>query len=228
MSDHRESGTLYLVPVPLGNIGDITLRAIETLKAVSLIACEDKRRSGRLLADLGIKNRLTSHHAHTKLKETSPLLRHLSDGEDAAYITDAGMPGISDPGADLVRKCREQGITVIPLPGPAAVVTALAASGFAATNAVFTGFLSPKSGKRRRSLAAVAQCANTVICYESPYRIVALLNDILAELGDVQLFIGREMTKTHEEYLFGTVNELLAKGFTEKGEFTVVINTKKS
>lgn len=228
MKVENSSGVLYLVGVPLGNPEDITLRAVRILREVSLIACEDTRRSGRLLADLGIKNKLTSHHAHTKLTEKSPLISHLICGGDAAYITDGGMPGISDPGADLVRFCRELAVRVVPLPGGAACTTALAASGFAATNAVFTGFLSPKSGKRRNSLLHAAESANTLVCYESPYRVLALLKDIAEIFDDPEVFIGREMTKLHEEYLYGKASEILRQGFTVKGEFTVVINLKKS
>jgi len=225
--ENNYEGILYLVPVPIGNPEDISLRALRILKDADLLACEDTRKSGILLKKLEIKNQLTSYHAYNRIKKLPELLERLKNGEKIAIITDGGTPGISDPGADIVRSCHSEGIKVIPLSGASALSMAMSVSGFTSNGLYFAGFLSPKKGKRRNMLAKAAVNANTVICYESPHRIRRLMEDIHSELGDVDVVICREMTKIHEEYLYGSVKSLLETKFTEKGEFTIVINCRK-
>ena len=222
----KSKGTLYIIATPIGNFKDISYRAVEVLKAADLLACEDTRQTGHLMKFLNIKKPLTSYHSYNKLKKEEMLVRKLREGLSIALVTDGGTPGISDPGADIVRTCRENGIKVIPVPGPSAIAAALSVSGFGSNKVYFAGFLSPKSSRRRRELMRVMDLAQTVVCYESPFRIRAFLKDILQVYGNVEVFIAREMTKTYEEYLNAPVSDMIEANFKEKGEFTVIINLK--
>jgi 16S rRNA (cytidine1402-2'-O)-methyltransferase len=219
------SGTLYVVATPIGNLEDITLRALRVLKEVGLVACEDTRRTRTLLTHFGIHVPVTSYFEHNKLAKGPAILKTLRDGKSVALVTDAGTPGISDPGFLLVREAREAGIPVVPVPGPSAVVAALSAAGIPADSFVFDGFLPVKPGKRIHRLEALREMEMTCVCYESPHRILASLEAIGQVFGEVEIIVARELTKQFEEIVRGTpeaLRERFAAG-TARGEFTLVI-----
>jgi len=220
------AGTLFVVGTPIGNLGDMTRRAAETLAAVDLIAAEDTRRSGRLLDGLGIRKPLLSLFEGNERERTPELLARLRDGADIAVVTDGGMPSISDPGFRLVRACAEEGIEVRVVPGPSAVIAALVVSGMPTDRFVFEGFLPRKQGERERRLAELVTDRRTLIVFESPIRVQILLRDVLVAFGDRRIVIARELTKLHEEVIRGSVSEVLSKlGDLElKGEVVVVIH----
>ncbi|MGH9529912.1 MAG: 16S rRNA (cytidine(1402)-2'-O)-methyltransferase [Terriglobales bacterium] len=218
---------LYLVGTPIGNLEDITLRALRVLKEVDLIACEDTRHTQKLLNHYGITSRLTSYHEHNELARAAELMRKLEQGTRIALVTDAGMPGISDPGFRLVSVAIEHHIPVIPIPGPSAFLTGLAASGLASDSFRFHGFLPSKRGQRRQILESVNPSDQTDLFYEAPHRIRESLEDIVEVLGtNRQVVIARELTKIHEEFLRGTAGELLNILIAReeiKGEITLLI-----
>ena len=219
------AGVLYLVGTPIGNLGDLSPRARQVLAGVQRIACEDTRRSGLLLQALGLKNRLVSFHAHNQTSRIPEFLAALEAGEALAVISDAGLPGISDPGEMLVKEARQQGHTVICIPGPSAVTTALVSSGLPCGRFCFEGFLPPKTNQRRQRLAELASDERTLVLFEAPHRLVDLLEDLLAVLGDRPLQVARELTKKHEEQIGPTVRAALAH-FQAKpplGECTLVL-----
>ncbi|MDO8479149.1 MAG: 16S rRNA (cytidine(1402)-2'-O)-methyltransferase [Candidatus Rokubacteria bacterium] len=223
-------GTLYVVATPIGNLEDITLRALRVLKEVGLVACEDTRRTRTLLTHFGIHVPVTSYFEHNKLAKGPAILKTLSEGKSVALVTDAGTPGISDPGFLLVREAREAGIPVVPVPGPSAVVAALSAAGIPADSFVFDGFLPVKPGKRVHRLEALRELEMTLVCYESPHRILAALEAIGQVFGQVEIVVARELTKQFEEIVRGTpeaLRERFAAG-TVRGEFTLVIPYTKS
>jgi len=201
---------LYLVPTPIGNLGDITLRAIEALKAADVIACEDTRHSLHLLNHLEIHKPLVSYHEHNEARRTAELIERLRQGATVAIITDAGMPGISDPGHRLLRACIAEGIAYTVLPGPSAVLTALIGSGFPAESFYFGGFLPVKSGQRERELTQAAQRRETSIFFESPHRLQRTLEACATLCPERLLCVARELTKQFEEYRIGTGIELAA------------------
>jgi 16S rRNA (cytidine1402-2'-O)-methyltransferase len=224
----NERGTLYVVGTPIGNLEDITLRALRMLRECGVIAAEDTRHTRKLLQRHEIETSLTSYHQHsgeTKLRE---LVRMLESGRDVALVSDAGMPGFSDPGAKLVAACVEANIPVTVIPGPTASSAALAISGFSGREHHFLGFLSAKRGERREALARVGQQRAAPVCYEAPHRLDRLvdsLEDMAAVLGDREAVCARELTKRFEEVKRGTLSEL-ATHFAEvepRGEFTVVV-----
>ncbi|HLF50193.1 MAG TPA: 16S rRNA (cytidine(1402)-2'-O)-methyltransferase [Methylomirabilota bacterium] len=218
-------GTLYVVATPIGNLEDMTLRALRVLKEVDLVACEDTRRTRTLLTHFGIHVPVTSYFEHNKLTKGEALLRTLRDGKSVALVTDAGTPGISDPGFLLVKAAREAGVTVVPIPGPSAVVAALSAAGVPADSFVFDGFLPVKPGRRLHRLEALKAMEMTVVCYESPHRILASLEAIGQVFGAAQVVAARELTKQFEEIVRGTAAELrerFAAG-PVRGEFTLII-----
>jgi 16S rRNA (cytidine1402-2'-O)-methyltransferase len=218
-------GTLYVVATPIGNLEDITLRALRVLKEVGLVACEDTRRTRTLLTHFGIHVPVTSYFEHNKLAKGPAILKTLRDGKSVALVTDAGTPGISDPGFLLVREAREAGIPVVPVPGPSAVVAALSAAGIPADSFVFDGFLPVKPGKRIHRLEALRELETTCVCYESPHRILASLEAIGQVFGQAEIVVARELTKQFEEIVRGTpeaLRERFAAG-TARGEFTLVI-----
>jgi 16S rRNA (cytidine1402-2'-O)-methyltransferase len=221
----RLSGILFVVATPIGNLEDITLRALRVLREVDLIACEDTRRTRALLTHFDIHKPTISYYEHNKLARGPQLLRDLAAGRSIALVTDAGTPGISDPGILLVREARALGITVVPIPGPAAVITALSASGLAADGFVFDGFLPIKPGKRLHRLQALREIGSTIVVYESPHRIEATLSAIGEVFGDVEVVVARELTKQYEEIVTATPTMHLARlaAATPRGEFTVVI-----
>jgi len=221
---------LYLVSTPIGNLADISQRAIETLRTADIIAAEDTRKTGLLLKHLGISAKLQSYYEHNEERSAQELLPHLLAGENVALVTDGGTPCISDPGYRIVQKCIEQGIAVVSIPGPAAFVSALVVSGLPVHEFHFYGFLPRKPGQRTARLAAMAGLGGTLIFYESPFRVVTLLKDSLAVLGDRRACVVREITKKFEETLRGTTSELIAKleGKEIKGECVVMVEGASS
>ena len=223
------AGTLYVVATPIGNLEDITLRALRTLKEVTLVACEDTRRTRTLLSHFGIAVPTTSYFEHNKRVKGEVILRALREGKSVALVTDAGTPGISDPGFLLVKQARADGIAVVPVPGPSAVATLLSAAGVPADRFVFEGFLPVKPGRRLNRLRALRELETTIVCYESPHRILATLGAIAEVFGQAPLVVGRELTKQFEEIVEGTAAALaqrFGKG-TARGEFTLVIPRTK-
>jgi 16S rRNA (cytidine1402-2'-O)-methyltransferase len=219
------AGTLYLVGTPIGNLGDMTERAKETLRSVDLVAAEDTRRTGRLLSAFGIKTKTVSLFEGNERVRTEELLVALRQGTRVAVVSDAGMPGLSDPGFRLVRACAEEGIDVEVVPGPTAVVAALVVSGLPTDRFVFEGFLPRKAGERRARLRALRADPRTVVLFESPHRMATLLRDVLVELGDRRVAMARELTKLHEEVVRGRASEVLARlaDSEPKGEVVLVL-----
>jgi len=217
-------GTLYLVGTPIGNLEDISLRALRTLGEVPLVAAEDTRRTGRLLAHYEIRTPLTSYHEHSTLKKLGTLLTHLESG-DLALVSDAGMPGLSDPGFELIREAIARGYPIVPIPGPSAIVNALVISGLPTAGFVYLGFLPRHRATRRKLLESVARERRTLVAYESPRRLVETLEDIQSALGERPLAVARELTKLHEQVLRGTPAELLRQFRRQgvKGEITLVV-----
>jgi 16S rRNA (cytidine1402-2'-O)-methyltransferase len=219
-------GVLHIVATPLGNLDDLTFRAVKCLKEVDLIACEDTRRTAKLLNHLGIKKPLISCFEHNELTRIDELLSRIGRGESVALVSDAGTPTISDPGFALVRAAHERGITVSPVPGPSALVAALSVSGLPTDAFFFSGFPPRTSGARRTRLAALKELPATLVFYESPHRIVESLRDMAAVLGDRPAFLGRELTKVHEEFLGGVLSEIagtLEARDEIKGEIVIVV-----
>jgi 16S rRNA (cytidine1402-2'-O)-methyltransferase len=220
---------LYIVATPIGNLGDITLRALETLKDVDLVAAEDTRHSGILLKHYQIRKPLISYHEHNEAMRTEQLVERLAVGEKIALITDAGTPGLSDPGARLIRECIKRELDFTIVPGPSSIPTALVGSGFRAEKFFFGGFLPTKSGQRERELRAAAAREETSIYFESPYRLTKALKASIDILPDRQLCIARELTKKFEEFRHGTALELLAhyEARPPKGEIVLLISSRK-
>jgi 16S rRNA (cytidine1402-2'-O)-methyltransferase len=223
----REAGTgcLYLVATPIGNLEDITLRAVRILKQADVIACEDTRHTQKLLQHYGIRKEMVSYHEHNELTRSPELVIELEQGARVALVSDAGTPGISDPGHRLVTLCLRHHIPVVPIPGPSALVAALGASGLPTDEFLFVGFLPPRSGTRRKALAALKAEPRTLIFYEAPHRVVETLADAADLLGPRPAVIAREVTKLHEEFLRGPLPELLeaARKRAPRGEITLLI-----
>lgn len=219
------SGTLYLVSTPIGNLEDITLRALRILKEVNLIAAEDTRQTRRLLTHYNIQTPLTSYFEGNQQSKCAKLIARLQTGEAIALVSDAGTPIISDPGYPLLRGCITAEIPIVPIPGASAVVTAASVSGLPLHNFTFEGFLSPKSGKRKRQLSVLTDEERTLILFESPHRIRRFLEDALEVLGERDIVVARELTKRFEEIFRGNVSEALEKfrDTEPRGEFTIVI-----
>lgn len=220
-----ERGKLYICPTPIGNLEDITLRTLRVLEEVDLIAAEDTRHTIKLLNHYEIKKPLTSYHEHNIREKGIDLINRLNRGENIGLVSDAGMPGISDPGQDLIRLAIEEDIQVIVLPGPTASITALVASGLATDKFVFEGFLSSKKKERIGELKGLREEKRTIIIYESPYRILETLDNILETLGNRKLALVRELTKLYEEVFRGTTEEAIEKFSSDKikGEFVIII-----
>jgi 16S rRNA (cytidine1402-2'-O)-methyltransferase len=217
---------LYVVATPIGNLGDITLRALEVLKSADVIAAEDTRHSGILLKHYQIAKPFVSYHEHNEAMRAEQLAERLAAGENVALITDAGMPGLSDPGARLIRKCIERDLPYTIVPGVSAILTGLVGSGISMDRFCFRGFLPVKSGQRERELRAAADREETSVFFESPYRILKTLAACLEVMPDRQLCVARELTKKFEEFRRGTPAELLAhyEAHPAKGEITLVIS----
>ena len=219
-------GILYVVATPLGNLGDLSVRAMEVLRAVPVVAAEDTRRTRGLLTHLGASPRLLSYHAHSEEPRLEALLEILHDDRDVALVSDAGTPVVSDPGTDLVAAARASGITVVPIPGPSAVATALSAAGLKGDRYLFLGFIPRKGSERARLLARAAAEEWSVVFFEAPPRLAALLEDLARTVGDSRrAVVARELTKLHEEFRAGTLAEL-AGYYSEhppRGEITIVL-----
>jgi len=216
---------LYIVATPIGNLGDITLRAIEGLKSVDAVAAEDTRYSGMLLKHFGIKKPLVSFHEHNEAMRTAQLIDRLAAKQNIAVITDAGMPGLSDPGARLIRECIRRDLPFTIVPGPSSILTAIVGSGFSTEKFFFGGFLPVKSGGRERELRAANEREETTIFFESPYRLIKTLTACVEITQEHRLCVARELTKKFEQYRRGTARELLAhyERRSPKGEIVLVI-----
>lgn len=220
-----EPGTLYVVSVPIGNLDDVTLRALKVLRSVTRIACEDTRRTGKLLELLELPKRpLVSYHAHNEAQRTPELVAALEEGASLALVSDAGTPAISDPGERLVRAVAEAGLPVVPVPGACAAIAALAASGLPTDRFRFIGFLPPKSGARRRALSELAGADETLVFYVAPHRVEAVLGDMVEAFGDDRpAVLARELTKTYEELRRGTLDALRDDTGTVRGEVVLLV-----
>ena len=222
----RTTGTLYLVATPIGNLDDMTYRAIETLKSVDVIAAEDTRQTRKLTSHFGIEGpRLLSYHEHNKRAKEEVILDILREGQHVALVTDAGTPGISDPGADIVRAAVDEGLTVVPIPGAVAGVTALIASGLPTDRFTFVGFLPREKKKRLEDLAWYKNHPETLIFYEAPHRVLDTVKALLDVLGDRPIAIGRELTKRYEEFARGTLSDCVQwlSDNGARGEFVLVV-----
>ncbi|MFC2065541.1 16S rRNA (cytidine(1402)-2'-O)-methyltransferase [Chloroflexota bacterium] len=217
---------LYIVATPIGNLEDISLRALRVLREVKLIAAEDTRKTKRLLIKYDIKTPMTSYHEHNKLTKLDYILSHLEDG-DIALVSEAGTPGMSDPGYELIVAANQRGIPVIPIPGPSAVITALVISGLPTDRFTYIGFLPNRAPARQRALEAVTNEYGTIVALESPHRLLATLNDILLILGDRKVAVCRELTKLYEEVFRGTISQAIKHFVKPRGEFTLVIEGKR-
>lgn len=220
------SGTLYLVGTPIGNLGDLSVRALETLRSADFIAAEDTRVTAKLLNHFEIKRPCVSYYEHNKYASGEKILARILAGEICALVTDAGMPAISDPGEDLVRLCAEHGVEVVTIPGPCAAIAALAASGLPTQRFCFEGFLAVSGKNRSAHLEQLKTEQRTMIFYEAPHKLVRTLEDMLAVFGDRDLAIAREITKLHEETLRTTLSGALAhfRAVPPKGEFVLVLH----
>jgi len=222
-------GTLYIVGAPIGNLEDISLRALRILKEVDLIAAEDTRHTRKLLSHYDIHTSTISYFEHNEFRRGELLLKKLEDGCDIALVSNAGTPAISDPGYRIINMCIEADIDIVPIPGPSAFLAAAVVSGFPLNNFVFEGFLSPKRSRRAKRLKILRDEARTLLFYESPHRLLRFLADVLEILGDREIVIARELTKMYEEIYRGLVSQAIQK-FTEvkpRGEFTIVVRGAK-
>ena len=221
-----QSGHLYIVATPIGNLADLTDRARAILAAVDLVACEDTRTTGTLLARLGIRRELAAYHEHNEIEAAERLAGLLAEGKSIAVVTDAGTPGLSDPGFRLVRACRRRGLPVVPVPGPSALIAVLSASGLPTNGFLFAGFLPPRSAARRAFLQAHCEFAYTLALYESCHRIGKFVDEIVDQLGAARVIcVAKEVTKLHETFLVGAAADVRTRLATIslKGEFTVLI-----
>ena len=218
-------GKLYLCPTPIGNLGDMTFRTLETLKAVDLIAAEDTRNTLKLLNHFDIDVPMTSYYEHNKAQKGGVLMERLKNGANIALVSDAGMPAISDPGEDLVRLCIQEGVEVVPLPGPSAFATALVASGMPTGRFSFEGFLTTNKRNRKNHLNEVKDDTRTLIFYEAPHKLIYTLEDMLEVLGDREIVLARELTKKFEEFYRTTISEAIDhyRSTPPKGEFVLII-----
>jgi 16S rRNA (cytidine1402-2'-O)-methyltransferase len=215
-------GTLFLVATPIGNLSDISARALDTLRNADVIACEDTRQTLKLLSHFGLQKTLISYHDFNEREKAVELAHRIEQGENIALVSDAGTPAISDPGFRLVRLCRERAIPVVAIPGANAAITALSASGLPSDQFLFVGFLPPRKTARREHLETLRTFPGTLIFYEGPHRVRAALEDMQEIFGDREACIGRELTKLHEEYLFGKLSEVRPR-IKELGEFVVIV-----
>ena len=226
MAAQTKSGTLYVVATPIGNLEDITFRAVRILKEADLIACEDTRHTAKLLHHYGIDKPTVSYHEHNEAARAEELVAKLEQGMNVAQVSDAGMPGISDPGYRVIKLAIERGVQVVPVPGPSALVAALAASGLPTDSFQFLGFLPARSGERRTLLESLRNAQQTTVVYEAPHRIAETMKDIVELLGaERPVVLARELTKVHEEFIRGSAAEILQRVQKHdlKGEMTLLI-----
>jgi len=226
MAEQTKPGTLYVVATPIGNLEDITYRAVRVLKEADLIACEDTRHTAKLLAHYGIDKPTVSYHEHNEAARAEELVAKLEQGLKIAQVSDAGMPGISDPGYRVIKLAIERGIQVVPVPGTSATIAALAASGLPTDSFQFLGFLPARSGERRTMLESLREAQQTTVVYEAPHRITEAMKDIVELLGAARpVVLARELTKVHEEFIRGSAAEILQRVQKRelKGEMTLLI-----
>jgi 16S rRNA (cytidine1402-2'-O)-methyltransferase len=224
-SDDAGAGCLYVVATPIGNLEDISMRALRILKEADVIACEDTRQTLKLLSHFGISKRLVSYHEHNEITRAAEIVIELEQGAKVALVSDAGTPAISDPGHRLVSLCLRHGIHVVPIPGASAFVAALAASGMSIEQFVFAGFLPSRPTERRKELRALAADTRTLALYEAPHRLLDTLEDVLEILGNRPAVLAREVTKVHEEFQRGHIEDLIegARKKAPRGEITLLI-----
>ncbi|ALF53494.1 16S rRNA methyltransferase [Nostoc piscinale CENA21] len=225
-NDKLQPGTLYVVGTPIGNLEDITFRAVRILQTVDLIAAEDTRHTGKLLQHFQVKTPQISYHEHNRNSRIPEILEHLNDGKAIALVSDAGMPGISDPGYELIKACIDAGIKVVPIPGASAAITALSAAGLPTDKFAFEGFLPPKTQQRREYLETLQTESRTLIFYESPHRLTDTLQDLAEVFGDErQIVLARELTKLYEEFWRGTIAGAIAhyQQREPQGEYTLLV-----
>lgn len=223
----NENGKLYIVATPIGNLEDITLRAIRILKSVDLIAAEDTRHTLKLLNHLDISKPLISNHRHNEEAKTDIFVKKLLEGQDIALVSDAGTPGICDPGEVIIKKCIEEGIEVIPIPGACAMINALITSGMDTKEFSFLGFLPLNKKLRKEKLEEIGKSEKTVILYEAPHKLLSTLKDLKPLLGDRNIVLARELTKIHEEFIRGNIEEIIEKAENLKGEMVLIIKGKE-
>jgi 16S rRNA (cytidine1402-2'-O)-methyltransferase len=226
MAEQTKPGTLYVVATPIGNLEDSSYRAVRVLKEADLIACEDTRHTAKLLHHYGIEKPTVSYHEHNEAARAEELVTKMEQGLNVAQVSDAGMPGISDPGYRVIKLAIERGVPVVPIPGASAVIAALAASGLPTDSFHFLGFLPSKSGQRRTTLEALRVAKHTTVVYEAPHRIAETMKDIVELLGpDRPVVLARELTKVHEEFIRGSAAEVLQRVHAHelKGEMTLLI-----
>ncbi|MFO7731424.1 MAG: 16S rRNA (cytidine(1402)-2'-O)-methyltransferase [Spirochaetia bacterium] len=222
--------TLFIVATPIGNLGDITLRALEVLRSVDTIACEDTRHSRKLLTHFEISKPLVSCRSQNEVQAAGRLIERLQEDQDVAFVSDAGTPGLSDPGQRLVREVRAAGFPIVPIPGASALTALMSVSGFGGRTVTFDGFLSPKGGKRSSRIAELLKREENFVLYESPHRILKILANIADKEPERQVLIGREMTKMHEEFVSGAASEVLEQLESRnslKGEFVLLVSGRK-
>lgn len=220
-------GNLYLVATPIGNMEDITLRAINILRNVDIIAAEDTRHTLKLLNHLEISKPLISYYRHNEDIKSDVLIQKLKEGKNIALVSDAGTPGISDPGEEIVEKCIDEGINIVPIPGACAMVTGLIASGLDTKQFTFYGFLPMNKKLRKAKLEEISKNKNTILIYEAPHKLASTLNDLKEYLGNRKITVARELTKIHEEFVRGTLEDIESKISNIKGEFVLVIEGNK-
>ena len=221
--EKEEKGKLFVVATPIGNLEDITLRAIQVLKEVDIIAAEDTRHTLKLLNHLEISKPLISYHRHNEEIKTDDLLEKLKQGQNVALVSDAGTPGICDPGEVIIQKCIEKKIKVIPIPGACAMINALIASGISTKEFVFLGFLPLNKKLRKEKLKEIETCKKTIILYEAPHKLVHTLQDLKDILENRKIVLARELTKIHEEFIRGNIDEIIEKSENLKGEMVLII-----
>ena len=223
-----EKGILYIVATPIGNLEDITLRAIRILESADLIAAEDTRQTLKLLNHLQISKQLISYHRHNEEIKTEFLIKELKKGKDVALVSDAGTPGISDPGEEIIRKCIEENIKIVPVPGACAMINALIASGISTKEFEFLGFLPINKKLRKNKLEEIKNANKTLILYEAPHKLLHTLEDLKEIINDRKIVLARELTKIHEEFIRGDINLLLDKAEEIKGEIVLIIEANKN
>jgi 16S rRNA (cytidine1402-2'-O)-methyltransferase len=220
-------GTLFVVATPIGNLEDVTMRALRVLRDAHVVAAEDTRRTAKLLSHYGIQTPTLSFHAHNSRARLPQLLERLSRGDDVALVTDAGTPGISDPGVEFVAACRDRGIPVDPIPGASAALLAAVGSGFPLNSITFLGFPPIKAKARTEWFEAVSRATETLVFFESPHRIASTLADLGLYLGNRQICVAREMTKAHQQFVIGAADGDTFRSITIKGEFSVVVGPRE-
>lgn len=223
----EKKGKLYIVATPIGNLEDITLRAIHVLADVDLIAAEDTRHTLKLLNHLEISKPLISNHRHNEEVKTDSLIQKLLQGQDIALVSDAGTPGICDPGEPVIKRCIEKKIDIIPIPGACAMINALIASGINTKEFTFLGFLPLNKKIRKEKLSEIKESGKTIILYEAPHKLMSTLKDLEQILGDRQIVLARELTKIHEEFIRGTCKDIIEKAGNLKGEMVLIIEANK-